>query len=239
MAKDPAILFYVQDFLIGSSLLTALQKGHYITLLCYQQQSETGSLKVEEIQSLMKSDFKKHWPVIKKKFKEDHNGFFNQRMRDEMERRNKYSESRRNNRKSENSPLRPQKLKTHDEDMIGHMSNHMETATEIENKKGGAGEKSIGSEKVAAIANEAWSDKGWRDNLCAGQGIKSEAHLKRWMAQFNASVSNDFIAGFDVRSYKKMIGGWIPTQKAKGRTVDQEPSVEANASANYRFKKIS
>lgn len=91
MAKDPAVLFYVQDFLVGSSLLTPLQKGHYITLLCYQQQSETGSLTLEKIKSLMKSDFNKQWPVIQAKFSEDENGFFNERMRKEIAKRNKLS----------------------------------------------------------------------------------------------------------------------------------------------------
>jgi hypothetical protein len=95
--KDPAILFYVQDFLIGSSLLTPLQKGHYITLLCYQQQSETGSLTIEEIQSLMRADFKKQWPTIAKKFKQDDHGYFNERMRREVERRKKHSAAQREN----------------------------------------------------------------------------------------------------------------------------------------------
>lgn len=91
MAKDPAVLFYVPDFLTGSALLTPIQKGHYITLLCYQQQSSTGSLSLEEIKSLMKKDFVKHWPILKKKFEEDNSGFFNERMKKEIEKRNKLS----------------------------------------------------------------------------------------------------------------------------------------------------
>jgi len=93
MAKDPAVLLYVQDFLIGSSLLTPLQKGHYITLLCYQQQSESGSLTESQVLVLMGKDFSKHWPVLITKFRLDENGYYNERMRKEMARRQKFSSS--------------------------------------------------------------------------------------------------------------------------------------------------
>lgn len=92
MAKDPAVLLYTQDFLIGVSLLTATQKGHYITLLCHQQQSETGSLLLDDIMTLLGRDYAQVWPVLKKKFKEDENGFYNVRMRSEIARRKKSSD---------------------------------------------------------------------------------------------------------------------------------------------------
>jgi hypothetical protein len=41
-------------------------------------------------------------------------------------------------------------------------------------------------------------------------------HLQKWMAQFNASISNDVIADFKAGSYKKMFNGWLNTQKSKG-----------------------
>lgn len=92
MSKDPAVLLYVQDFLVGTSLFTPIQKGHYITLLCYQQQSENGSLNELKIKQVMGKDFAKHWPAIKSKFVSDENGFYNHRMRKEIERRKKTSE---------------------------------------------------------------------------------------------------------------------------------------------------
>jgi uncharacterized protein YdaU (DUF1376 family) len=225
--KDPSVLFYTQDFLVGSSMLTPLQKGHYITLLCYQQQSPTGSLPLKTIQSLMKKDFDKQWPAIKEKFLQDDNGFYNQRMRSEMERRSRYSESRRNNRK-------PNICKSYDSTYVPHMENENEN----ENNKGGVGEKQkppLGSEKVSGIANDCWGDKNWRDQLCIGLNIKNEQELKRWMAQFNSSISNDFVSGFNSSSYKKMIRGWILTQQRKGVTVEQKEQ----ENPNYRLKKIS
>src|SRR5205085_12392465 len=103
MAKDPCVLFYVQDFMVGTSFLTPLQKGYYITLLCHQQQSESGSLSMDEIKKLMGKDYKNHWAAIAPKFDTDERGLYNKRMRHEIERRRKYSDSRRNNRKSDSA----------------------------------------------------------------------------------------------------------------------------------------
>jgi hypothetical protein len=145
--KDPAVLLYTQDFLVGSSLMSPVQKGHYITLLCFQQQSDNGSLTLEDIQSMMQADFDKEWPALKRKFKQDANGFYNERMRSEVERRSKYSESRRTNRKSkEEEPVKEDMnniCSTYDKDVKSY-DEHMETETEIETvlqDKGVQGEK--------------------------------------------------------------------------------------------------
>jgi hypothetical protein len=45
MAKDPAVLFYTQDFLVGTITMTNEQKGKYITLLCLQHQKQKLTLK--------------------------------------------------------------------------------------------------------------------------------------------------------------------------------------------------
>ena len=38
MAKDPAVLLYTQDFIVGTITMTYEQKGKYIYLLCLQHQ---------------------------------------------------------------------------------------------------------------------------------------------------------------------------------------------------------
>ena len=38
MAKDPALLFYTGDFLVGTITMNYEQRGKYITLLCLQHQ---------------------------------------------------------------------------------------------------------------------------------------------------------------------------------------------------------
>lgn len=139
MAKDPAVLFFVNDFLTGSSLLTPLQKGHYITLLCHQQQSDSGSLSLDVVKKIMKRDFEKQWPAILEKFKKDENGFYNVRMREEVLRRKKNSKIQRENiQKRWDKPIPPYQ---------NGMSSVLpsETETEIETVKGygGMGERAI------------------------------------------------------------------------------------------------
>lgn len=129
MAKDPSVLLYTQDFLVGSSVLTPIQKGHYITLLCHQQQSETGSLLIEDIQQWMNGDFDSHWPAISRKFKKDDNGFYNARMREEIAKRKKFSQSRSDNRRKKTSV---EDINNISKSCDGHMEN--ENANEIVNR---------------------------------------------------------------------------------------------------------
>lgn len=73
----------------------------------------------------------------------------------------------------------------------------------------------VGSEKVQIAAREAWEDKGWREAVCMGNNLSME-NLTLWMAKYNASLMNDVIHDFSTRTYKKMFGGWLSGQMAKG-----------------------
>ena len=74
MAKDPAILFYTDNFLSGTMFFTDEQTGRYIRALCAQHQH--GHLTEKELNSIIKND-----PDILLKFKMDSEGkFFNIRM---------------------------------------------------------------------------------------------------------------------------------------------------------------
>lgn len=224
MAKDPAVLFYTQDFLMGSSLFTALQKGHYITLLCYQQQSLTGSLSETQVKVLMGKDYQKQWPAIKVKFAQDDNGFYNERMRKEIDRRRQYSDKQKDR---VGKRWNNHGNTTVDTTVIPINGNtFLETEIEIRNKEGGAGETNpepIGSERVAEAANKAWGDQRWREAICQGHHLQQQ-DLQKWMAQFNASICNDCMPDFSESKYKKIFGGWLNKQKAKGYTLaDTKP----------------
>ena len=95
MAKDPAFLFYYQDFLVGTDHFTNEEAGAYIRCLCHQAHkgniSNNHMLKICQRQEVHKT--------VKEKFISDGNGnLFNQRMKDEIEKRRNYSESRKKNR---------------------------------------------------------------------------------------------------------------------------------------------
>ena len=90
--KDPAFLFYTQDFITGTLAMPFEEKGKYITLLCYEHQ--TGRMSEETIRLLVGSVS----DMLKSKFEIDENGlWFNKRLEIESEKRKKFNESRKNN----------------------------------------------------------------------------------------------------------------------------------------------
>ena len=90
--KDPAFLFYPSDFLTGTMAMPFDERGRYITLLCYQHQA--GRMSEETIRFLVGS----FSDTLRLKFSRDENGlFYNSRLEEEIDKRNKFLESRRNN----------------------------------------------------------------------------------------------------------------------------------------------
>jgi hypothetical protein len=94
MSKDPAVLFYTSDFLSGTFTMTNEQVGKYIRLLCLQHQK--GKLSEKDMLSICSAYDVDIWD----KFKIVDGAFINERMYNEAIRRQKFSESRRNNAKS-------------------------------------------------------------------------------------------------------------------------------------------
>ena len=115
MSKDPAVLFYTSDFLSGTFTMTNEQVGMYIRLLCLQHQK--GKLTQKDMLSICKAYDVDIWS----KFVKDGEFFYNERMYNETIRRQKFSESRRNNAKS-----------TKNESTSKAYAKHMETETENE-----------------------------------------------------------------------------------------------------------
>lgn len=113
MAKDPAVLFYTSDFLSGTFTMDDAQVGKYIRLLCLQHQK--GKLTEKDMLSICKAYDVEIWD----KFKVEDGYYYNERMYNETIRRQKFSESRRNNAKS------PKKESTSEA-----YAEHMETETE-------------------------------------------------------------------------------------------------------------
>ena len=118
MSKDPAFLFYSSDFLTGTALMSDEQIGKYIKLLCYQHQM--GHLSERDMLKICKS----YDEDVFSKFEKNDQGYYNERMQVEYDRRKKYSESRSNNRKKKDMLIIS---KTYED--------HMETETETINIK--------------------------------------------------------------------------------------------------------
>lgn len=85
----------------------------------------------------------------------------------------------------------------------------------------------IGSDLVQSCANKAWGDQKWKENTCMANSLKLP-QLQKWMAMYNASISNDNFDKFDDSTYKKLFGGWLQRQISKGYNVNdiKETKVE-------------
>lgn len=114
--KDPAFLFYSNDFLSGTMLMSNEEVGIYIKLLCLQHQQ--GHLEEKDMLSIGATK-----KVFSKFIKDNKGYYYNERLEYEANKRKAYSESRKNNRK---------KKETYEEDMK-NICNSYEEHMENEN----------------------------------------------------------------------------------------------------------
>lgn len=93
--KNPAVLWYPSDYLVGTMGMTWEEKGRYVELLNLQHQK--GHLDINRLMPDCPAE-------VLAKFVQDENGlWYNIRMEEEQIKRRKYSESRRNNRMGKTS----------------------------------------------------------------------------------------------------------------------------------------
>ena len=122
MAKDPAFLFYPNDFTTGTMFFSDEQVGKYLRLLCAQHQH--GHLTEKQMLHICKV----YDDDIFAKFKKDDLGlFFNEKLEEETNKRKNFTESRRNNRVKSVS-------KTSDTTSVNHLFSHMIAHMEDENE---------------------------------------------------------------------------------------------------------
>ena len=114
MSKDPAFLFYPNDYIGGTMGMTFEEKGAYMELLMLQfnrghMTTHMIGLTVGQI-----------WVKIQDKFIQDGEGnWYNERLDLEKERRKTFTESRRNNVLGKNQHTKNK------EKQVGHMTTHM------------------------------------------------------------------------------------------------------------------
>lgn len=124
--KDPAFLFYSSDFLSGITDLTMEERGQFITLLCIQHQK--GFLTEKTIRLSVGSV---SVDVISKFTKDEEGNYYNERLREEAEKRSKFTESRRGNGLKGGRPKKNTSRINNLKD--NHMVKHMEDVNENRN----------------------------------------------------------------------------------------------------------
>lgn len=123
MAKDPAFLFYPNDWIGGTMGMTFEEKGAYMELLMMQfNRGHMTSHMIGQVVGQM-------WDKIKHKFVQDNkNLWFNERLDIEIQRRKNYTKSRRNNISGKNQYTKNENIDS------GHMTSHMENENENVNE---------------------------------------------------------------------------------------------------------
>jgi uncharacterized protein YdaU (DUF1376 family) len=114
MSKDPAFLFYPNDYIGGTMGMTFEEKGAYMELLMLQ--FNRGHMTTHMIGQTVGQT----WVKIQDKFVKDADGlWYNERLDMEKERRKTFTESRRNNVSGKNQHTKNK------EKEVGHMTTHM------------------------------------------------------------------------------------------------------------------
>jgi uncharacterized protein YdaU (DUF1376 family) len=114
--KDPAFLFYPNDYIGGTMGMTFEQKGAYMDLL--MMQFNRGHMTSHMIGQVLGQNGGQIWDVVKSKFKKDEEGmYYNERLEIEQLKRKSFTDSRVNNKKGNNQYTKK----------VGHMTTHMTT----------------------------------------------------------------------------------------------------------------
>ena len=182
MSKDPAFLFYSSDFLTGTLLMSMEQKGKFITLLCIQHQK--GHISEKDILQICGT----YDEDIFDKFQKDADGkFFNERLKEEIDKRKAYSESRRNNR-----------MKKEDMNNIClsydvHMENENEIENIIKDKKVSRFEKPTLFELKTYMTEIGMADisEKWFDYYESNGWLVGKNKMKNWKAAVRTWKNNN------------------------------------------------
>lgn len=139
MAKDPAFLFYPNDWIGGTMILNRHQKGCYLDLLVAQ--FNNGPLSLDTIKAVLGQD-QAAWTVLSKKFKQTGEGlWYNERMETEKKKRGEFIERQKINGKKGgrkptlNPTLNPNPTNKEDGDEIGNLDGTLLIPSMISNWK--------------------------------------------------------------------------------------------------------
>lgn len=200
MAKDPAFLFYPNDFLSGTQFMSDEQVGKYMRILMAQHQH--GHLSEDQVIFICKS-YDNH---IFSKLKKDVKGlWYNERLEIEIEKRKNYVISRGKNKEGKTKP----KITSNSYDF------HMENRNENEDVNGLKNKELVPKTEIKDEQLEHWQRWGElivQDRDQFWQGMKGRKVNQEEMDAFlSVATRNDWkmdtaqkfrtsLKGFDIKS---------------------------------------
>lgn len=214
MSKDPAFLFYSNDFLTGTYLMSDEQVGKYIRILCLQHQK--GSLYEKDMLKICKT----YDEDIFIKFVKEGDVYYNHRLKEETEKRKSYSESRKNNRKKKDMS---NICKTY----VPHMENENENENEIVNKIVLKGKKFLNSDFNGLPEQYIFSSIE-QIKIQKQQTISKDQVAKLWETFKLEKLTGEDFYQSESKVYQYFVN-WIKKQKfEKNETrTNQERTIDA------------
>jgi len=197
MSKDPAFLFYHQDFFTGVSDMTNEEIGAYIKCMCVQ--ASKGGI-TEKHMLIICNSYEVH-NVVKNKFtfNSEIQLFENTRLKNELDKRKKYSESRSNNRKKVKITA------TTDDNICKTYEKHMEDEDEIEN---------ITINNNSLFKNTLLKNENWKNSVSIKFKITEEEVVSKLNDFYNHLVT-EFKVHPSMNEFTKHFKNWIPVNKEK------------------------
>ena len=183
MAKDPAFLFYPNDYIGGTMGMTFEEKGAYIEILMLQfNRGHMTSHMIGQVVGQV-------WDKLQHKFVQDEEGkWFNERLDIEKEKRSNFTLSRRNNKKGTNQH---NKSRSYDHTYDKHMTSHMENVNENVNVNEIINEDMWLIQKKRFLENEVFFYK-----FCTAKNISKNNLLIK---------ANEFINDIDLKQDYKNV----------------------------------
>jgi len=217
MAKDPAFLFYSSDFLNGISDLTMEERGQYITLLCLQHQK--GELTEKTIRLSVGSV---SVDVISKFSKLKNGNFVNDRLKEEVEKRKLFTESRINNGKKGGRPKKP----------LGYPKNNLvEDENENENKDENKYEIIKEKEKVN-FSDELFNNPQWNSDSCRLHKI-NEDELSEYLEIFQLNLKSKLKTIPDKTEYANYFTNWLKLELQKEKSLKSGKNIKRSGAAEF------
>lgn len=191
MSKDPAFLFYPNDYLGGTMGMTFEMKGAYIDLLIFQFNNH--QFTESEAKQVLSICFENVWQVLQHKFKQEGKFYFNERLREEINKRKAFSESRRINALHEKKP-REKKIST-----SKAYAQHMGNENENRNKDNKSTFSTPSIQEITAYCLERKNKidpQYFLDYQTARDWkLKGGSKVKDWRAVIRTWEKNDFNTG--------------------------------------------
>jgi len=197
MAKDPAFLWYPNDYIGGTMGMTFEEKGAYIELLMMQfnRGHMTSHMIGQKVGQL--------WDTIKVKFSQDDKGlWYNVRLEEEKNKRQKFTESRRNNVSGANQYSKKKKTK------VGHTTSHMEDEDRNVNEVKSVSEKKEIIFPFDSIEFMKWWGY-WKEYKLKEHGFKYKSEVSEQAALKKLTELSDAIESDAVKIIEQSIAnGW-------------------------------